>query len=65
MVERTLRDENARRIAGVKPGGAARKPTSMRHIYTNDRRDGAPARGFAGRWALYRNGWDLLVLRQR
>ena len=64
VVGRTLRDENARWIAGTKPGGGPRKPTSMRHIYINDRDDGAPAHGFATRWAPYRNAWDLLEPRQ-
>jgi hypothetical protein len=60
VVEHTLRDENARWIAGTKPGGGPRKPTSMRHIYINDRDDGAPAHGFATRWGPCRNAWDLL-----
>lgn len=60
VVERTLHDENARWIAGTKAGGGARKPTTMRHIYINDRDDGAPAHGFATRWAPYRDAWDLL-----
>ena len=64
IVERTLHDENARWIAGTKPGGGARKPTTMRHIYINNRDDGAPAHGFTTRWAQYRNAWDLLEPRQ-
>ena len=60
VVERTLRNENARWIAGTKPGGGARKPTTMRHIYISDRDDGAPSHGFATRWAPYRNAWGLL-----
>ena len=64
VVERTLRDENARWIAGTKPGGGTRKATSMRHIYINERDDGAPAHGFATRWAPYRNAWELLELRR-
>ena len=60
LVERTLRDENARWLAGTKPSGRTRKPTSMRHIYINDRDDGAPAHGFATHWAPYRDAWDLL-----
>lgn len=64
VVEQTLRDENARWIAGTKPGGGLRKPTSMRHIYINDRDDGAPAHGFATRWGAYLNAWELLQLKQ-
>jgi hypothetical protein len=60
VVESTLRDENARWIAGRKPGGGPRKPTSMRHIFINHRDDGAPGHGFAIRWALYRSAWDFL-----
>ncbi len=60
VVECTLRDENARWIAGTKPSGGPRKPTSMRHLYIDDREDGAPAHGFAKRWAQYRNAWGLL-----
>lgn len=60
VVEQTLHDENARWVSGTKAGGGARKPTPMRHIYINSREDGAPAHGFAVRWAQYVNAWSLL-----
>jgi hypothetical protein len=60
MVQRTLRDEHERWLGGTKTGGGARKPTTMRHIYIDERDDGAPAHGFAQRWAPYRNAWETL-----
>lgn len=38
----------------------ARSPTTMRHLYIDDRDDGTPGRGFARRWAQYRNAWQQL-----
>ena len=62
VVEHTLRFENGRWLAGSKPGGGARKPTPMRHVYLNDRSDGAPGHGFVTRWAAYRGAWDGLAV---
>jgi hypothetical protein len=56
-----LARENAVWLAGTKRDGTARKPTSMRHIYVDDRDDGTPGRGFAIRWSRYRNGWNALI----
>jgi hypothetical protein len=61
IVAATLRQEHARWLAGEKRGGGARKDTSMRHIYLDNRDDGTPGRGFAKRWDLYRDAWQQLT----
>lgn len=60
VVEGTLKAENDLWLSGAKADGSPRKPTSMRHIYVDDRNDGTPSRGFAVRWASYRNAWVKL-----
>lgn len=60
MVEKTLQAENTLWLSGMKANGDPRKPTSMRHIYMDERNDGTPSRGFALRWAEYREAWDIL-----
>ena len=60
IVEQTLRSENDLWLSGAKANGEARKPTTMRNIYIDDHDDGRPSRGFAIRWAGYRNNWEGL-----
>lgn len=60
VVEETLRAEYDLWISGAKADGNPRKATTMRHIYMDERDDGTPSRGFALRWAHYRNAWALL-----
>lgn len=60
LVDQALTDGHASWLSGSKADGSARKPTSMRHIYLDQRIDGRPSRGFAAHWACYRNAWNLL-----
>ena len=61
VVSAALQAEHERWLAGSKADGSARKPTSMRAIYMDDRVDGAPSRGFGTGWADYRDAWPLLA----
>jgi hypothetical protein len=60
IVEDTLHAEHQRWLSGEKSDGGARKDTPMRSVYMDDRDDGSPSRGFASRWASYKDAWDTL-----
>lgn len=60
VVEQVLVFENSRWLSGNKSDGGRRKPTTMRHIYMDDRSDDTPSHGFASKWARYRGAWPIL-----
>lgn len=47
-------------ITGRKRDGGARRETSMRHLYIDDRTDLGPSHGYAIRWAAHRGDWTRL-----
>ena len=57
-VAATLQHEHEVWLKGTKRGGGARKDSSMRHVYMDERDDGTPGHGFANRWARYRNACE-------
>jgi hypothetical protein len=60
VVEDELRQNHADWLSGTKRDGGARKDTSMRHLYIDDRHDLGPAHGYHTRWAAYRDAWHVL-----
>lgn len=60
LVEETLKAEHQRWLSGEKRDGGTRKDTPMRSLYMDDLENGGPSRGFASRWARYRNAWAML-----
>ena len=60
IVEAALTTNHAEWLAGAKRDGSARKDTSMRNLYLDDRLELGPAHGFLDRWKSYRSNWGAL-----
>lgn len=60
IVEAALTGNHVQWLSGAKRDGSARKDTSMRNLYLDDRHDLGPAHGFLERWSPYCSNWNAL-----
>jgi hypothetical protein len=58
IVEQTLRENHAAYLAQPKRDGSAKKDSSQRNLFMNERID-RPGHGYQREWEKYRNAWEF------
>ncbi len=59
IVENALRENHAAYLAQPKRDGSAKKDSSQRNLFMNERMD-RPGHGYLREWKKYRNAWNIL-----
>lgn len=60
IVEQTLRENHAAYLAQPKRDGSAKKDSSQRNLFMNERTR-HPGHGYRREWKKYRNAWDQFL----
>jgi hypothetical protein len=61
LVEKALSENHLTYLAQPKRDGTARKDSSQRNLFMDDRLD-LPGHGYLQKWEKYRNTWDNFLL---